>query len=569
MANNVVIILNSILDQRKKITEEDISDSDFFELFTFEQLLKDFDLSDDEIVEGKTGGGDDGGIDGFFILLNSDLLLEGVNPNEIKKNPIIDLFIIQSKGSTSFSEDVFEKLLMTTSDIFDLTKDIDKLKNFYNSSVTEKADLFRKTYVDLASKHSILKVHFYYATKGDTNKINKKIKNKANTLKEKSSIFLPSSSIDVNFFGARELLDLSRKEKSYTLTLNFIQNYLSKGANDYVVLSNLIDYYDFVTDESGNLRNYIFESNVRDYQGDIAVNKDIQNTLISEKDLDFCWLNNGITILASKVSVTSKQMVLDDVQIVNGLQTTRCIYDYFREKKGSDDSKRDNSILMKIIVTDLKNAVARDKIIKATNFQTRIPDASLRATDSIQRDIEDYFKRHEWYYDRRKNYYKNLGNPMARIISIPYLSQAIMAIISKKPHIARGRPSSLIKKDVDYAKVFDVNCNPHLYLLCAQIMKKIEGLLRKNLDTFKLPEKTNFRFHISMIIVMYLTINKDYTIDDLSNIKVDDITVDMVDRATTHVLELANEFIEGKGGTLDRAAKRKDFLDQIIEKLDI
>ena len=67
MSQNDVILLNTILKQQKT---DDSSQSDFFELFTFEQLLKKFDLSSDEIKSGKTGGGDDGGIDGFFIFLN-------------------------------------------------------------------------------------------------------------------------------------------------------------------------------------------------------------------------------------------------------------------------------------------------------------------------------------------------------------------------------------------------------------------------------------------------------------------------------------------------------------------
>ena len=92
--------------------------------------------------------------------------------------------------------------------------------------------------------------------------------------------------MESTFWGSRELLDASRIEKSYTLQLNFLENYLSRGANNYVVLASLENYYQFITDDQENLRRYVFESNVRDYQGNVEVNKDIKETLASDDNLD-------------------------------------------------------------------------------------------------------------------------------------------------------------------------------------------------------------------------------------------------------------------------------------------
>ena len=55
------------------------------------------------------------------------------------------------------------------------------------------------------------------------------------------------------------------------------------------------------------------------------------------------------------------------------------------------------------------DAPTRDQVIRATNRQTAVSDASLRATDDVQRQIENYFLTKGWYYDRRKNFYKNEG----------------------------------------------------------------------------------------------------------------------------------------------------------------
>lgn len=564
MSQNDVILLNTILRQQKT---DDSSQSDLFELFTFEQLLKNFDLSSDEIKSGKTGGGDDGGIDGFFIFLNDNLILEKeINKEEIKKNPTIDLFIIQTTEAKSFSEDVFNKISDTISSIFDLTKDLNQLKNFYNVSVIEKVGIFRDIYTGLASKYPKINIYFFYATKGSTANIHLKVKNKAKKLEEKTKTLLSGSNVNVRFFGARELLESFRAEKTYTLQLGFTES-LSKGQNDYAVLCDLVNFYRFVIDNSKNLRRYIFESNVRDYQGEVEVNKDIKKTLESPRKADFWWLNNGIALIAKKASVAGKTITLDDVQIVNGLQTTRCIYDYLRTKKDLSAEENKNSILVKIVITE--DPAVRDSIIKATNFQTRIPDASLRATDSMQRDLEDFFKKDGWYYDRRKNYYKNIGKPTDKIISIPYLAQSITAILLKEPHIARGRPASIIKKDDDCKRVFNPSADLNAYLNVAKMMKKIDNFLRSKDRKFTVPEKTNFRFHVAMIIAMHVSKKKDYQIKDLINLNIKKINNKITSAVIKFILDSANSFLTTQGGTSDSIAKSKSFLDDILPKIKL
>ena len=58
-----------------------------------------------------------------------------------------------------------------------------------------------------------------------------------------------------------------------------------------------------------------------------------------------------------------------------------------------------------------------DDIIESTNFQNKVTPGTLRATDDIQKDIEQYFLSENYYYDRRKNYYSNLDKAFALIFS--------------------------------------------------------------------------------------------------------------------------------------------------------
>lgn len=176
---------------------------------------------------------------------------------------------------------------------------------------------------------------------------------------------------------------------------------ISYSQECFIVLCNLKDYYDFITDDAMKLKKYLFDSNVRDYMGLNSVNEDILESL-KHNDADFWWLNNGITVLARHTVSIGNALRIQDVQIVNGLQTSQTIYDYYSKNTVTDENR---SVMIKIISQD--DAEIRDRIIRSTNNQTAIESKSLFATDKLQRDIEDIMKSNGLYYERRVNFYKN------------------------------------------------------------------------------------------------------------------------------------------------------------------
>ena len=575
--NNDVILLKSILERKRQELANTLSQDEYFEIFSFEQLLKNYDLSYDELLSNQVDGKDDGGIDGFFIFLNNEILNEDLDSGSIKKNPLIEVYLIQAKNSSSFGEKPIETLMATIEDIFDLDKNILDIKDLYNAPVIEKVELFRKTYIDLAIKHIQVKITYVYASQGDTQNIHMKVNNKAENLCSKTKKFFTGCEVKFEFLGARELLKSARQEKSYSLKLKFLENYISTNEDNYVVLTRLDEYYNFVTD-NGSLRKYLFESNVRDYQGNVEVNIDIKNTLASkDTDIDFWWLNNGITILASKATIAGKTITLDDVQIVNGLQTTNSIYEYMNSLAEVDDKR---AILVKIIVAN--KLEARDRIIKATNFQTPVPAASLRATEPIQRDIEDYFLHKDWFYDRRKNYYKNIGKTSERIISIPYLAQAVTSIVHREPHIARSRPTSIIKGDTNYSKVFNSSIPMEFYLFCAKLMKNIElyirttdfpALTQNNISSLLRPGTIRILiFHVAMLFTIKLLNKVNYTPRDVFSIlPIEfDERQDLLRSIILEITELTNHYLqEPPSLSINTVAKRSEFTNFIIKNVKL
>ncbi len=280
--------------------------------------------------------------------------------------------------------------------------------------------------------------------------------------------------------------------------------------------------------------------------------------------MDFWWLNNGITVLTSKASVAGKTITLDDVQIVNGLQTSIVIYDYLKVKSLEDKDKR-RSVLLRILVTD--SPEERDKIIKATNFQTAIPPASLKATDRIQRNIEDYFLHHDFYYDRRKNHYKNAGKPAAKIVSIPYLAQSVMAIVLREPDNARARPSSLIKRESEYRRVFNESLRLAIYLFCAQTMKKIDAFIKSEAAEYPMRDKSDLKFHSAMLLVAHLLANKNYNPSDIDSLVNLDIGNDSIEKALSEIIGLAQSYSKEKSLPIERIAKNRDFVTFLLDKV--
>jgi len=262
----------------------------------------------------------------------------------------------------------------------------------------------------------------------------------------------------------------------------------------YVCLVPLKNFFDFISDSEKELLRHIFESNVRDYQGNVKVNKEIHETLVGVGKEEFWWLNNGVTILASDVyAATGEKLIISDPQIVNGLQTSRVVYSYFRESGKEADPRH---ILVRVVKT--QDQAARDRIIKATNSQTTIPDAWLHATEDLHRRIEEYFLSHGLYYDRRKNFYKNQGKPASKIVSIPRLAQAVTAVYLQQPDNARARPSTVLRKT--YTQVFNRNHPPDMYLKSAQLLSVIEEYLANPALNLVSTEQNNLEFHLAMFV---------------------------------------------------------------------
>jgi hypothetical protein len=260
--------------------------------------------------------------------------------------------------------------------------------------------------------------------------------------------------------------------------------------------------------------------------------------------------------VATKAMQSGKVLTIELPQIVNGQQTSTEIFNYFQR---ANTGAEDRSVMVRVIV--VTEPGSRDRIIKATNYQTSIPPASLRATDKIHRDIESYLSPFGIYYDRRKNSQKILGRPADQIISISLLAQSIMAIVLQRPDSARARPSSLLKNDDDYRKLFSNTYPIEIYLSASKIIKTVQAYLRSN-EHLEPKERTNLQFYVAMHACALIAGKAAPRIDDLVAIKPEALTGEILQTS----LEVIKNLYDALGAS-DQVAKGSQLLTDLKDSL--
>ena len=367
---NDQIILGQIIQSKCAESDNELSESEYFEIFTASEILKDHDLTYDDVKYGIVGDGGDGGIDSIFTFLNGELVKEDTEINANQKKNVIELEIIQSKTSSSFSEGAITKFRETAEDLFNLGNTPQDYVQRYNQDLIDIIVLFRKVYETLVASFPSLTISYYYATQGD--QVHPNVSGKVPKLNEEINKLFSGASFDFEFVGAKRLLELTRDIPSTSRKLEVAESPISTESGSYVCLVSLSKYFGFISD-GGSLSRSIFESNVRDYQGSVVVNTGIRNTLTNKESDNFWYLNNGVTIITPNAVSAGKQITIEDPQIVNGLQTSHEIYRYFSELE--EPVVDDRTILVRVICE--KDEDARDRIIRATNSQTSIPLSPL------------------------------------------------------------------------------------------------------------------------------------------------------------------------------------------------
>ena len=537
--------------KQERMSQEE--DSTAFELYAIGTILKDQDLSDDDIDFGHIGGADDGGVDGIYLFVDGTLVRDD-DHHLPRKTQVIDLVLVQVKRSGGFSENVVDQIGSFIRDVLEWDVPVDNLLHL-NTQARESIALFRTIYDKIIGHVPSLQISLYYIT-GSECRTNPKVTVKVDGIQRYLASKISHANLVPEFWDCTRLLEAVRTPPKQNFRVPTVKMFATDDEAAAVCLVRVTDMAEFLGDGTGGQRKTLLESNIRAYQGNVQVNKDIRKTLRSGTQAsEFWWFNNGVTVLADSCHISGRNLVMERPQIVNGLQTCHEMFEYVTSVQPSDDQR---SVLLRAIVPP--DPATRNSIIKATNFQTSITPVSLKAMDTLHFNIEDRLRLYDLYYERRKGEYRVKRKPRASIVSIHDVGKAVIAIVLQRPDTARARPGTLLNSADRYEDVFPDGSDTETYATCTRIDRRIHTYLLRE-SQLNRNVRADVRYYVCLLASCVLAKAAEPTREEIGLLGqriATGLSNDVIAECVKDVVMLYDDL----GGT-DKVAKGPDLLREV------
>jgi len=448
-----------------------------------------------DVEELHTGGGDDLGIDGVAVIVNGTLVqdLEEVDDlAQTNKYLEVELVFCQAKSGSGFSGNEISSFFYGVKELLAAKPTISR-----NDRLAQKEALIRGIYTKSPLfKRGNPKVRMYYATTGkwvDDAKLSARI----DTEREGAMELDIFGVVDFHPVDARGIQRLyasakNRFSKSIEFSSKITLPTLPGIQESYLGYLTSDQFIKLITDESGNIVRGLFYDNVRDFQWDNPVNKEIGDTLKSDGRLHFVLMNNGITIVADSITKTGDQFTLEDFQIVNGCQTSHVLF--------HNRAALANQIQVPVKLIVSKDGDIKNKIIKATNRQTPVKTEELTALTDFQKALEDFYEavqgESKLYYERRSQQFRSAtGIEKTRVVSVPTQIRSFASMFLGLPHQASRYYGTLLKSIE--SKIFAPDHHPVSYFASSLALFRLESAMRKKgFD----PKYRPFKYHLLSIV---------------------------------------------------------------------
>lgn len=443
------------------------------------------------------GNGGDTGIDGIAIVVNG-VLVESIDEVEdlIDTNKYLQVSYIftQSKTTAGFNGADMNTFVFGVKDFFSETPGLVR-----NDDIKKFAEISEYIYSQASFFKSNPDLKLFYVTTGtwtnDQNLV--AVVQRGKKELEEKNIF---DKIVFNTLGAKELAHFYRKTKESSVATISLEKKITIPSIDgvtvaYIGLLPFSEFKKIVVDDNDTLKN-VFEDNVRDFQGDANdVNTIIDKTINGEQSSLFSLLNNGVTIVASKLSITGDSLTMKDYQIVNGCQTSNVLFN-------NRNSKNIQSIFIPVKIISTENDDIKNRVTLATNSQTPIKKEQLAALTEFQRGLEQFYSTYpeesRLYYERRAKQYNSLKTiSKLKIITIPIQIKSFSAMFLLNPHMVTSFFGSIVNKlNTSSSQIFKSDHAHVPYYTSALAYYRLETLFRRKSIEAKYKKA---RFHLLMI----------------------------------------------------------------------
>ncbi|WP_290565166.1 AIPR family protein [Akkermansia sp.] len=488
-------ITESYINEFKKIfsfINDDISE--IFEAFSAYCVLCQESSDINNFDDILTGGENDCAIDSLAIIADGEYInsKEEAESRIEQKRDIEELKFIftQSKTSSSFDSGTILKLGAGVEDFFNISS-----LSLKNEMIKEK-NLISNVFLSNARKIKNIQCVLYYVTTGKWTE-DRNLCSKINKVKRDLDELNLFSSVDfktVDEKGLHKLYKLTKEpiKREIELSDRITLPEMDKIEQAFLCVINAKEFLKLITQDNFLVKK-VFYDNVRDFQGDIPVNREIKNTLDSPQAGKFVLLNNGVTIICKKLrNIIRNDYEISDYQIVNGCQTSHVLF-YNRDLLNNSAV----SISVKIIATQDDETV--NKIIRSTNRQSVVSDSQFITLTEFHKSLEEFYNSFEaekrLYYERRSRQYEHEQNiEKVRIVTFSQQLKAVASMFLDKPHISSQYYGKLIN-NVD--GLFELDHKLIVYYTSAYVLNRLEFMFRnKQLDY----SYRKYRYHVLVVI---------------------------------------------------------------------
>ncbi|WP_438712243.1 AIPR family protein [Aquimarina muelleri] len=493
------IILKKNIEEIQKEFDFDESESKLFELFCNFCIVSKSYLGrfNPDIV---TTDEDDASIDGLCFIIDGELITTKEDAEQSfdthKSNLEVKLIITQVKSGEKFTKEDIANFNLGIKDFLSLDP---KLPN--GELNKEMIEVFNVVLNNLKKvKNKLPSVEVYYCTSGTYNN-EREIKASFEIIEREIEITDLFSNVVVVPIGRSELTKLwnsitETNEAKLKLMEFFGMPPMPNIPQSYVALVNAKEFVDKVLkDESGNIKNEVFEENIRAFLGSTPVNQKISETLSNQdKRKLFSVLNNGITIVTPELTLTpnSKEIDLINYQIINGCQTSNTLFENYEHL---DDN---TNVVVKCIESSDEHNIT--DIISATNSQTSISNEAFYSLKEKTKLVQKYFeiknsdltRDYHLYFERRENEYKNKDYQQSRIFDIKLICRAYNSMFLNQPFNSARYVSQIFKIQKD--NLFKENDQEALYYTSALTLYRFNNLV--NIKKHNSHKYVLLRWHI-------------------------------------------------------------------------
>ncbi len=451
-----------------------------------------------------------------------------------KKKQKIKIDFYQMKSGNSFQERTLEKIKATVDDLI-VNENYNSIR--YSKKLIYNLKFIKELIKNISINDGAVEINLFYLANCDANpKSMNMFEELSNDIRNNMIKGFKHNHVNVNLLYGKEFVDFLEEHNNIDLKMKISKSDMLYKNNLFCIgLVCLKDLVDFVT-LNGEINLSLFDGNVRDsYKSSSSINKDIIETLEKKITInDFWWLNNGITIICKSMKKEMGNLRINEPQIVNGLQSVVAIYDTFKE---GNKLNADKKIMVRILVENESSNI--DTIIKTTNTQNPVDDYLLSSTKPIHREIEKAFLAfgNGYFYDRRKNYYKNLKKDKNKIFDIKYTFKTYSSIFLGIPSQVRTATKKNFKIYND--QVFNSNINVISYLYSDLLDRKIQKVLKKTELDIDFKNRygvsiITYSLHLSYMYTSLIKKTTDFTDKYISNNDISDI----------EILEINNKYLK-------------------------